>query len=398
MPAVSGAGRVVPLSPPDVGEDERASLLEAFDSGWVGPVGPHLSAFESEAAAAVGGGHAVALSSGTAALHLALELSGVRRGDRVLVPSFTFVASAAAITYLGAQPVFVDADPLTWQVDPVLVARALEPRSGVTPPTAVVAVDVYGQCADYAALEPLCAQAGAALVEDAAESLGSTYGGRPAGSFGGVAVLSFNGNKIITTGGGGMLLSGDAEVTERARYLATQAREPVPHYEHAEVGYNYRLSNLLAAMGRAQLRGLDARVARRRRTFDRYAEAFAGASGMTMMPAAPGGESNCWLSCGLLDAGASITPAEMCAELAEVGIEARRTWKPLHTQPAFAGAEAVGGAVCEDLFARGIALPSGSAMSDEDQDRVVAAVRKALDRGGRSTHRGAQTTDEGVAA
>ncbi len=391
--------RPVLLSPPDVGAQERASLLEAFDSGWVGPVGPDLAAFEAETAAVVGGRHAVALSSGTAALHLALRLAGVRAGDRVLVPSFTFVASAAAVTYLGAEPVFVDSEPTTWGMDPALVAQALDARDGQAPPVAVVAVDVYGRCADYAALEPLCARAGVPLVEDAAESLGSTSGGRPAGGFGDAAVLSFNGNKIITTGGGGMLLARDAASADRARHLATQAREPVPHYEHEEVGYNYRLSNLLAAMGRAQLRGLTARVARRRRTFERYAQAFTGADGVAMMPSGPAGESNRWLSCVLLDPGGTgVTPQRLCAELAALGIEARRTWKPLHAQPVFAGARMIGGAVCEDLFARGVALPSGSAMSDEDQDRVIDAVRAVLAGARRSIGPGAPIGTGGVAA
>ncbi len=395
--AATGRAAVL-LSPPDVGADERASLLEAFDSGWVGPVGPDLAAFEAEAVEAVGGGHAVALSSGTAALHLALRIAGVEPGDRVLVPSFTFVASAAAVTYLGAEPVFVDSEPRTWGMDPALVARALEPGDGTPAPSAVVAVDVYGRCADYAALEPLCARAGVPLVEDAAESLGSSSGGRPAGSFGEAAVLSFNGNKIITTGGGGMLLARGAAAADRARYLATQARSPVPHYEHEEIGYNYRLSNLLAAVGRAQLRGLGARVARRRRTFERYAEAFAGTDAVSMMPRGTAGESNCWLSCVLLDAGAGLTPERLCAELAAAGIEARRTWKPLHTQPAFAGAEMIGGGVCEDLFARGVALPSGTTMSDEDQDRVIAEVLAVVDRARSGALTGGAGSTDGVAA
>ena len=370
------AGGLAPLllSPPDVGEDERASLLAAFDSGWVGPVGPDLPAFEAECAAAVGVGHAVALSSGTAALHLALRLVGVGPGDRVLVPSFTFVATAAAVTYLGAEPVMVDSDA-TWTIDPDLVEAAL---TGPRPPAAVVAVDVYGVCADYGRLEPMCAAAGVPLVADAAESLGSTHRGRRAGTFGDVAALSFNGNKIITTGGGGMLLTHDRARAERARHLATQAREPVPHYEHAEVGHNYRLSNLLAALGRAQLRGLGARVASRRETYRRYADALAGVPGVEIMPPDTRGEPNRWLSCALVDPSVTGTdPQALCAALVAVGVEARRTWKPMHLQPAFAGAEVLGGVVCEDLFARGIALPSGSRMGRADVERVVGALRAA---------------------
>lgn len=384
---MAGAGAVphalpqLHLSPPEVGELERAYLLEAFDSGWVGPVGPDLAAFERETAAEVGVAHAVALSSGTAALHLSLRLAGVGPGDTVLVPSFTFVATAAAVTYLGAEPVFVDSSPDTWTVDPDLVADALAPPRGGRRPSAVLAVDVYGQCADYDRLERTCAEAGVPLVEDAAESLGSRHRDRGAGSFGTAAVVSFNGNKIITTGGGGMLLTADERLAARARHLATQARDPAPHYEHTEVGYNYRLSNLLAALGRAQLRSLAERVERRRATYRRYAEAFADVPGVTMMPLATDGRSNCWLSCALLDpAEFGASAEEVCTALQEAGVEARRTWKPMHLQPAFTGRRALGGSVCEDLFARGIALPSGSAMTADDVARVVTAVRSTARR------------------
>src|SRR3712207_6797786 len=246
------------LSPPDVGELERKLLLEAFDSNWVAPVGPDLDAFEAQVAEIVGVRHAVALSSGTAALHLALVAAGVRTGDTVLVPSFTFAATANAVMYLGARPVFLDSTTESWNVDPALVAEELKRRCAKgRPPRAVVAVDMYGQCADYGPLVDACDRYGVALIEDAAEALGATYRGRPAGSFGLAGVLSFNGNKIITTGGGGMLVTDDDRVAERARYLATQARDPVAHYEHRTVGYNYRLSNLLAAVGRGQVQRLD---------------------------------------------------------------------------------------------------------------------------------------------
>ncbi len=253
------------LSPPEVGEDERRLLLEAFDSNWIAPVGPDLDAFESEVALRSGTGHAVGLSSGTAGLHLALLLVGVGPGDEVLVPSFTFVATASAVTYLGATPVLVDCSSDNWTLDPALVAEELDARarSGRLP-RALVTVDLYGQSADYDALTALCDRYGLPLVEDAAEALGATYRGRPAGSFGRAGVFSFNGNKIITTSGGGMLVSDDADLVERARFLATQARDPFPHYEHSVLGFNYRLSNLLAALGRGQLLGLDDRMARRR--------------------------------------------------------------------------------------------------------------------------------------
>ena len=253
------------LSPPEVGAEERRMLLEAFDSNWIAPTGPDLDAFEREMADEAGVAHAVALSSGTAALHLALLLAGVEGGDEVLVPSFTFIASAAAVTYLGATPVFVDCSPDSWNLDPFLVEEALIKRAAAGRlPAALVTVDLYGETAEYHALESLCRRFEVPLIEDSAEALGSTHGGRPAGSFGAAGVFSFNGNKIITTSGGGMLVTGSQSWAERARHLATAAREPFVHYEHAEVGYNYRLSNLLAALGRAQLRGLDNRMARAR--------------------------------------------------------------------------------------------------------------------------------------
>src|ERR687889_2074882 len=259
------------LSPPDVGELERKLLLDAFDSNWVAPVGPDLDAFEAQVADLVGVRHAVALSSGTAALHLALIAAGVGRGDTVLVPSFTFAASANAVMYLGARPVFLDSTPDTWNVDPALVADELRTRSARGQlPRAVIAVDMYGQCADYDLLLTACDRYGVPLIEDAAEALGASYRGRAAGSFGLAGVLSFNGNKIVTTGGGGMLVTNDGRIATQTRYLATQAREPVPHYEHRTVGYNYRLSNLLAALGRGQLQGLDERIRRRRETNRHY--------------------------------------------------------------------------------------------------------------------------------
>ncbi|HEX2810988.1 MAG TPA: aminotransferase class I/II-fold pyridoxal phosphate-dependent enzyme [Kineosporiaceae bacterium] len=364
------------LSSPDVGEIEREALLAAFDSNWVAPAGPDLDAFEQVVAAEVGVAHAVALSSGTAALHLSLQLAGVRPGDEVLVPSFTFAATANAVAYLGAEPVFVDSTPDTWAIDPELVAEELAraDRAG-RPIAAVVPVDVYGQCAEYDELEASCGQYGVPLVEDAAEALGSSYRGRPAGSFGIAAALSFNGNKIITTGGGGMLITDDAELAGRARHLATQAREPVPHYEHREIGYNYRLSNLLAAVGLGQMRTLRQRVERRRHNYRFYRQSLAG-DGLSLMPLAEHGRSNCWLTCLLVDVEEfGATPEQICDHLRSAGIEARPTWKPMHLQPVHQGRRTVGGAVCEDLFRRGVCLPSGSNLRRPELDRVVDAVR-----------------------
>lgn len=364
------------LSPPEVGPEERQMLLDAFDSNWIAPLGPDVDAFEAELAERVGVGHAVALSSGTAALHLALLMLGVGRGDEVLVPSFTFVATANAVSYLGAEPVFVDCSASTWNIDPDLVADelAVRARDGRLP-RALVTVDLYGQSADYDALLAAAAAYGVPVVEDAAEALGATYRGRPAGSFGTASVFSFNGNKIITTSGGGMLVTESAELADRARYLATQAREPFPHYEHTTLGFNYRLSNLLAALGRAQLRGLDSRIDRRRRINEHYRSRLAGVPGIEFMPRADYGEPNHWLTCLTVDPDRFGADREMIRlALEEHDIESRPTWKPLHLQPLFAGARAVGGAVCADVFRRGLCLPSGSALNDDELGRIVDIV------------------------
>jgi dTDP-4-amino-4,6-dideoxygalactose transaminase len=364
------------LSPPEVGLEERRMLLEAFDSNWIAPVGPDIDAFESELAERVGVAHAVAVSSGTAALHLSLLLAGIGPGDEVLLPSFTFVATASVVVHLGGTPVFVDSSPSTWNIDPALVETELARRalSGRLP-AAVVSVDLYGQSADYDRLVPLCAEYGIPLIEDAAEALGATFRGRPAGSFGASGVFSFNGNKIITTSGGGMLVTDSAETAERARFLATQARDPFPHYEHSSLGYNYRLSNLLAALGRAQLRGLDARIERRRAINERYRKALSGIPGIGFLPIAPYGEPNWWLTCILVDPDAFGADRERIRlALEEVDVESRPTWKPLHLQPVFAGLPAVGGAVCAGIFERGLCLPSGSALTDAELDKVVDAV------------------------
>ncbi|MGO8871367.1 MAG: DegT/DnrJ/EryC1/StrS family aminotransferase [Acidimicrobiales bacterium] len=365
------------LSPPEVGAEERRMLLDAFDSNWIAPLGPDVDAFESEFAERIGVPHAVALSSGTAALHLALLMLGVGPGDEVLVPSFTFVATANAVRYLGAHPVFVDCSPDTWAIDPDLVAAELADRARRGRlPRMVVTVDLYGQSADYDALLPLCDAYDIPLVEDAAEALGATYRGAAAGSFGASGIFSFNGNKIITTSGGGMLVTHSADLAQRARHLATQAREPFPHYEHTTLGFNYRLSNLLAALGRAQLRGLESRITRRRRINQQYREALAGLAGIEFMPVAGYGEPNYWLTCILVEPdGFSVDREAIRLALEEADIESRPTWKPLHLQPIFADSPVVGGAICADIFRRGLCLPTGSALSDAELDRIVDIVR-----------------------
>ncbi len=365
------------LSPPDVGSVEREMLLDAFDSNWLAPTGPDLDAFESEFADKIGMDHAVALVSGTAALHLSLLLLGVKPGDDVLVPSFTFVATASTVTYLGARPVFVDSSPATWTMDPSLVGDELARRAREGRlPAAVVAVDLYGQCADYDTLSALCTEHGVPLIEDAAEALGATYRHRAAGSFGQAAAFSFNGNKIITTSGGGMLVAESEELIERARHLANQAREPFVHYQHSMIGYNYRLSNLLAALGRAQLKGLDHRVGRRRQINRLYRSGLDDLTGISFMPVSSSGEPNWWLTCIIIDPEQFGADREQVrVELESADIESRPVWKPLHLQPVFKEMPAVGGRVCAAIFDRGLCLPSGSGLSDRDVGRVVETVR-----------------------
>jgi dTDP-4-amino-4,6-dideoxygalactose transaminase len=355
-------------------------LLAALESGWVAPVGPDLDAFEDELAARCGVPHAVALSSGTAALHLALLQVGVAPGDDVLVPTATFAATANAVTYCGARPCFIDADPVSWQISPTLLAAELaERRDRGKLPSAVVTVDLYGACADYDAIPALCAEYGVPVVEDAAEALGATFGGRPAGSFGAAGVLSFNGNKIITTSSGGALLCHDRDAAERARYLATQARRPVAHYEHTEVGFNYRMSNLLAAFGRGQLATLDERVARRRVIQARYREDFADVPGVAFPAIEVAGTTNAWLTCITLDPDVAVLrPDELRIELEAQNIETRPLWKPMHAQPVFRNHPARLDGTADRLFATGLCLPSGSGMSDADLERVVEAVQTAL--------------------
>ncbi len=365
------------LSPPHMGPDERRLLLEAFDSNWVAPLGPHVDAFEAELAKRLGVGHAVALSSGTAALHLALQLLGVSRDDEVLVSTFTFAASANPVTYLGARPVFIDSEATTWNMDPALLEEELKAcaQRGKLP-KAVVAVDLYGQCADYEALLPVCARYEVPLVEDAAEALGATFRQRAAGSFGALGVLSFNGNKIITTSGGGMLLANDEAYATKARFLAQQARDPAPHYEHSHIGYNYRLSNLLAAVGRGQLRVLDDRVRVRRANHAFYREALGGLPGIGFMPLSAKGEWNAWLTVITVDPGRfGVDREAIRLALEKENIESRPVWKPMHLQPVFRSCRARGGQVSGAAFERGLCLPSGTALTQADRERIVSVIR-----------------------
>jgi pyridoxal phosphate-dependent aminotransferase EpsN len=360
-----------------MGPDERSLLLDAFDSNWIAPLGPHVEAFEKELAARVAVPHAAALSSGTAALHLALQLVGVGRGDDVVVSSLTFAASANPVTYLGARPVFIDSETKTWNLDPDLLEEELEARrrEGRPMPKAVVVVDLYGQCANYTRLEPLCAKYGVPLIEDAAEALGATWNGKPAGGFGAFGVFSFNGNKIITTSGGGMLVGPDKGLIDKARFLATQARDPAPHYQHSHVGYNYRLSNLLAAVGRGQLRVLDERIAARRRNRAFYEQAFANVPGIRFMPVAAEGTWNGWLTVIVVDSKAfGATREQIRIALEQQNIESRPVWKPMHLQPVFAQCPMRGGAVSAAIFEDGLCLPSGSSLTTAELERVASLV------------------------
>jgi dTDP-4-amino-4,6-dideoxygalactose transaminase len=363
------------LSPPDMSAAEREVLVAAFDSNWIAPLGPEVDAFERDLAQRVEVRDAAALNSGTAALHLALILLEVGPGDEVWTATLTFAATANAIRYVGATPVFIDSERESWNMDAALLREALRDASTLgSLPKALIVVDLYGQCADYDAILDSCREYGVPIIEDAAEALGATYHGKPAGSLGAIGVLSFNGNKIMTTSGGGALVSEDAALVKRARYLASQARQPVAHYEHEEVGYNYRLSNLLAAVGRAQLGRLDAFVERRREINRAYRAALEGIDGITFLPETPGGRSTCWLTCVLLDKNRlEVGPEQIREHLETHNIEARPVWKPMHLQPVYRGCRVIGGAIAEDLFRRGLCLPSGSTLSSEAQQRVVDA-------------------------
>ncbi len=360
------------LSPPEVGEIERSLLIGAFDSGWIAPAGPDLDAFERELAAVTGAEHVVALSSGTAALHLALEAVGVGPGDDVLVSTLTFGASAFAASYLGARPCFIDAEPATWHMDPDLLAAELDRRAADgTLPGAVIGVDLYGSVADNARLFGLCEAAGVHYIEDAAEAIGASRDGFPAGRHSRVAALSFNGNKMVTTGGGGALVSDDPRLIDRARYLATQSRDPVPWYEHSEIGFNYRLSNLAAGVGRGQLITLDERIAQRRRVRRRYEMRLAELPGVTFQAIPPDCSPNHWLTTVAFDAASfGASRDQLLHALRSAGIEARHGFKPMHMQPVFAGLPTVGGGVAEHLFATTMSLPSGARLTDDDVDQI----------------------------
>jgi dTDP-4-amino-4,6-dideoxygalactose transaminase len=366
------------LSAPDVGELESKYVAEAIASGWVAPAGPDLNEFESEVARRVSITHAVALSSGTAGLHLGLLALDVSPGDVVITSTMTFAATANAITYVGAKPYFVDSSRETGNVDVALMAEAAsQVQASGRRIGALLPVDLLGKCGDMDALATLAADLGVPLLVDAAEAMGASFGGRAAGSFGDASVLSFNGNKIMTTSGGGMFLTGDAELARRVRYLSTQARQAFKHYEHIDIGYNYRLSNILAALGRAQLARLDQSLARRRQIRESYRAAFAGIAGVSIF----GGDDssdNCWLTSIIVEESAGWTPAQLCEYLDERDIESRPLWKPMHLQPVFRDSERLVNGNAEWLFEHGLTLPSGSGMNEADVNRILEAISSFL--------------------
>ncbi|GAA1051970.1 MULTISPECIES: DegT/DnrJ/EryC1/StrS family aminotransferase [Dietzia] len=369
------------MSKADVSDAEEEAVRRAIRSGWVAPLGPEVDAFEAEVAERVAVKGALALSSGTAALHLALLHLGARPGTAVVVSSMTFAASANAIAYTGADPVFVDSQESDGNIDSELLFEAIDTlRAEGTEVVAVMTVDLVGKTCDYTTIETGLAERGVPMLEDAAESLGASHAGKPAGSFGQAAALSFNGNKIMTTSGGGMLLSNDEELLDRARYLSTQARQPVPWYEHTEIGYNYRLSNILAAVGRAQLCRLDGMIARRREIRHRYAEAFADFDVRLLGTADTDGKyvENCWLTAIVLGDSIPFPPDDVVGAMNEDNIEVRHLWKPMHLQPAFSSARAFTNGASEKLFARGVTLPSGSSLDDFAIDRVIQSMSDLL--------------------
>lgn len=371
------------LSCPTMHGEEQEFIKEAFDTNWVAPLGPNVNAFEKEMAAYTGAGHASALSAGTAAIHLALRILGVGQGDYVFVPSLTFSATCNPIVYEKAVPVFIDSERDTWNMSPEALKRAFEKYPS---PKAVIMVHLYGTCAKLDEIMEICAQHGVPLVEDAAESLGSIYKGKHTGTFGKIGIYSFNGNKIITTSGGGMLVSSEEEITKKATFLATQARDPARFYQHSQIGYNYRMSNITAGIGRGQLLHIEEHKALKRKIYRQYQEAFADIPEISMNPLNPDGDDNCWLSCMTIAQGAhtsrgeKITPDMIMDALEKENVESRPIWKPLHLQPVFAPYDFImakegEGSVAEDIFERGLCLPSDIKNTPEDMELIIETVR-----------------------
>ena len=376
-------GKRIYLCPPHMSGYEMGYIKEAFATNWIAPLGPQVDAFESEMAQYIKC-RTLALSSGTAALHLALRLLGVEQGDIVFCSSLTFIGSVNPVLYLGAEPVFIDSEPESWNMSPVALEKALAWAKSIgRMPKAVITVDLYGQSADYESLLNICNEYGVPVVEDAAEALGASYKGRACGTLGRFGVFSFNGNKIITTSGGGMLVADDEEALKKALFWATQARDPAPWYQHSEMGYNYRMSNIVAAIGRGQLQVIDERVDAHRAVFERYQEALGDIPGVRFMPEASYGRCNRWLTVMTLDPEiCKVQPMQIINALTAENIESRPVWKPMHLQPLFAGCKYFthgdGESITDRLFATGVCLPSGSSMTVEEQQRVIEVVRSRV--------------------
>lgn len=365
------------LSPPHMGGDELKFINEAFDQNWIAPVGPNVDAFEKELSEYLGVSHVAVVASGTAALHLALINLGVQSGDEVIVSSLTFSASVNPIVYQGAQPVFVDSESESWNMCPELLRKAIEDRiSRGKKPKALIPVHLYGLAARIDEIVKIANEFDIPVVEDAAESLGTTFMGRATGTFGTMGVLSFNGNKIITTSGGGALISDNEEFIKHSRFLATQARDNFPYYHHTHIGYNYRMSNIVAGIGRGQLQVLDQRIQTKRDLFQFYKHMFRDVPGITLCQEPEGSRSNHWLSCILIDRELTggKTPEGLIEALEADNIESRRIWKPMHLQPVFQGSPAYLNGTAERIFAEGVCLPSGTAMSDEELNRVARVI------------------------
>ncbi len=369
------------LSSPTMHGEEQAFVQSAFDTNWVAPLGPNVDAFEKEMADYIGGGYAAALSAGTAAIHLAVILAGVKEGDVVFAQSLTFAASVNPACYEKATPVFIDSEPDTWNMDPVALEKAFEKYPH---PAAVIAVHLYGTPSKIDRIRDICKKHQVPLIEDAAEALGSSFKGQKLGTFGDYGILSFNGNKIITSSGGGMLLCSDEAKIKRARFLATQARDPARYYQHSTIGYNYRMSNVVAGIGRGQLLHLEEHKARKNEIYRQYKEAFADIEAITMNPMNPDGDANNWLSCMTIAPDCSVTPDQVMDALAEYNIETRPIWKPMHLQPVFADCDFIqvkeGRSVSEDIFNRGVCLPSDIKNTPEDMELIISLIRKVFEK------------------
>ncbi|PHM17965.1 MAG: aminotransferase DegT [Sulfuricurvum sp. PD_MW2] len=366
------------LSPPHMGGNELAYIQEAFESNYIAPLGHNVDSFEAQIKAYTGAKYALALTSGTAAIHLALRVLGIKDGDEVMASSFTFIGSVAPILYERCTPFFIDSDKESWNLDPNLLEEELSHRAatGKKQPKALIVTHLYGQCADIKRIAAICEHYGVQLIEDAAESLGATSEGKQSGTFGKMGIYSFNGNKIITTSGGGMLVSDDESLIAHARHLSTQAREPAPHYEHTEYGYNYRMSNIVAGIGRGQMEVLDERIRRRRAIFELYSQGLAEIEGISFMPELKGSSGNRWLTTLMLPE--AISPEHLRLALEKENIESRPLWKPMHAQPLFHGANQKITGVSDELFARGICLPSGSSLNDEDVATIISMVKHII--------------------